>query len=78
MPITDGGLGLNMTDLTHNRGKAKIVDSLQEPVIIHKKSSKGGKVKSSQGIQHRNQPQPSTSSQATGTTWRPVVHCSAC
>ena len=73
MPITNEGLGLNMSDPTHNRGKAKIVDSLLKPVILHKKSSKGGKVKSSQGIQPRNQPPLSTSSQATGTTWRPVV-----
>ena len=78
IPITDGGLGLNMSDPTHNRDKAKIVDSLLKPVILHKKSSNRGKVKSSQGIQPRNQPQQSTSSQATGTTWRPVVHCSAC
>ena len=42
--ITNRGLGLNMTDPIHNRGKAKIVDSLQEPVILHKKSSKGGKI----------------------------------
>ena len=46
-PITNEGLGLNMTDTTHNRGKAKIIDALQEPVILHKKLSKGGKVKSS-------------------------------
>ena len=78
MPITDRELGLNMTDPTHNRGKIKIVKSLLEPVILHKKSSKGGKVKHSQGIQPRNQPQPSTSSQVMGTTWRPVVYCSAC
>ena len=44
-PITNEGLGLNMTDQTHNRGKAKIIDSLQKPVILNKKSSKGGKVK---------------------------------
>ena len=43
-PITNEGLGLNMTDPNHNRGKAEIIHSLQEPVILHKKSSKGGKV----------------------------------
>ena len=44
-PITDGGLGLNTSDLTHNRGKATIVNSLTEPQEPTKKSLKGGKVK---------------------------------
>ena len=78
MPIPDGGLGLNISDLTHNRGKASIVSSFANPGEIQKKSSKGGKVKSSQDAQPKNQPQLSTSSQATSSTWRPLVHCSAC
>ena len=61
-PITNGGLGLNTSDPTHNRGKAKIVNSFTEPQEPTKKSSKGGKVKSSQGAQPKNIIQPSTSS----------------
>ena len=77
-PIPNGGLGLNISDLTHNKGKASIVDSLANSEEIQKKSSKGGKVKSSQGAQPKNKPQLSTSSQATSNTCRPLVHCSAC
>ena len=47
-PITNGGLGLNTSDLTHNRGKVTIVNSPTEPQESTKKSSKGGKIKSSQ------------------------------
>ena len=79
MPITNGGLGLNKSDPTHNRGKVTIVNTpieLQEPT---QKSSKGGKVKSSQGAQKRNVIQPSTSSQTPSNgEWRTLVHCSAC
>ena len=75
---TQWRLGLNISDLTHNRGKASIVNLFANSDEIQKKSSKGGKVKSSQGAQPKNQPQPSTSSQATSNTWRPLVHCSAC
>ena len=78
MPIPNGGLGLNISDLTHNRGKAGIVNSFANPDETQKKSSKGGKVKSSQGAQPKNQPQLSTSSQATSSTWRTLVHCSGC
>ena len=78
MPIPDGGLGLNTSDPTHNRGKASIVNSFANLEDTQKKSSKGGKVKGSQGAQPKIQPQPSTSSQATSSTWRPLVHCSAC
>ena len=62
MPIMDGGLGLKKSDLTHNRGKATIVNSPTEPQEPTKKSSKGGKVKSSQGAQQGNIIQLSTSS----------------
>ena len=69
MPIPDGGLCLNTSDLSHNRGKANIINSF----------AKGGKVKSSQGAQPKDQPQLSTSSYTpSNNTWRPVVHCSAC
>ena len=77
-PIPDGGLGLNISNPTHNKGKASIVNSFVNSEEIQKKSSKGGKVKSSQGAQPKNQPQLSTSSQAISNTWRPLVHCSAC
>ena len=77
-PIPNGGLGLNISDLTHNRGKASIVSSFANPGEIQKKSLKGGKVKSSQDAQPKNQPQLSTSSQATSSRWSPLVHCSAC
>ena len=82
MPITDGGLCPNTSDPTHNRGKANIVNSFtnpQEPLEPQKKLLKGGKVKSSQGAQPKNQPQLSTSSHtSTNNTWRPLVYCSAC
>ena len=82
MPIRDRELCLNTLDLTHNRGKANIVNSFtnpQEPLKLQKKLSKGGKIKSSQGAQPRNQPQPSNSLHtSTNNTWRPLVHCSAC
>ena len=73
MPIPNGGLGLNTSDPTHNRGKAIIVNSFANPEETQKKSSKGGKVKSSQGTQPKNQTQPSTSSQATRSKLRPLV-----
>ena len=83
MPIPDGGLCPNTSDLTHNRGKANIVNSFRQiprSHSSHKRScQKVGKVKSSQGAQPKNQPQPSTSSHtSTNNTWRPLVHCSAC
>ena len=62
MPITNGGLGLNTSDPTHNRGKATIINSPTDPKKSTKKSSKGGKVKTSQGAQQRNIVQLSTSS----------------
>ena len=78
-PITDRGLGLNTSDLTHNRGKAKIVNSFTEPQEPPKKSLKGGKVKSSQGAQPKNVVQPSTSSHnPSDGELRPLVHCPAC
>ena len=78
-PIADLWLDLNTSDPTHNRGKAKIIDSFTEPQEPPKKSSKGGKVKSSQGNQNKNEPQLSTSSKtSTNDDWRPLVHCSAC
>ena len=60
-PITNGGLGLNKSDPTHNKGKATIVDSHTEPQEPTKKSSKRDKVKCSQGAQQRNIIQLSTS-----------------
>ena len=79
MPIADLWLDLNTSDLTHNRGKAKIIDSFTESQEPPKKSSKGGKIKSSKGIQHKNEPQLSTSSQTPSNgEWRTLVHCSAC
>ena len=81
-PYLMEGYVLNTSDPTHNRGKANIVNSFtnpQEPLKPQKKLSKGGKVKSSQGAQPKNQPQLSTSSHtSTNNTWRPLVHCSAC
>ena len=47
--ITDRGLGLNTSDLTHNRGKEKVVNPFTEPQEPPKKSLKGGKIKSLQG-----------------------------
>ena len=67
---------LNISTPTHNRGRANIINSFannQEQVETQKKSSKGGKVKSSQA---KSQPQPSTSTQVpTGNTGRPQVRC---
>ena len=60
-PIPDGGLCLNTSDPTHNRGKANIINSFTNPEEPQKNSSKGGKVKSSQGAQPKNQTQLSTS-----------------
>ena len=84
-PRPDRGLCPNTSDLTHNRGKANVVNSFRniqeplEPQEQDKKSSKGGKKKSSQGTQTKNQPQLSTSSHiSTNNTWRSLVHCSAC
>ena len=68
-PKHNGGLGLNISDPTHNKGKASIVNSFANSEEIQKKSSEGGKVKSSQDTQPKNQPQLSTSSQATSSTW---------
>ena len=82
MLIPDRGLCPKTSDLTHNRGKVNIVNSFtnpQEPLKSQRKLSKGGKAKSSQGAQPKNQPQPSTSSHtSTNNTWRPLVLCSAC
>ena len=79
MPIPDGVLCLNTSDLTHNRGKANIIYLFTKPEESQKKSSKGGKVKSSQGAQPKNQPQLSTSSHTpSNNTCRPLVHYSAC
>ena len=76
-PRPIGGADFNTLDPTHNRGKAKIIDSFTESQEPPKKSS--GKVKSSQENQHKNEPQPSTSSQTPSNgEWRPLVHCSAC
>ena len=74
-PILDGGLGLNTLDPTHNRGKVKIINSFTEPQEPPKKSLKGGKVKSSQGMQLKNEPKLSTSSHTpSNSSWRPLVH----
>ena len=62
---------MNTLDPTHNRSKAKIINSFttnQEQVETQRKSSKVGKVKSSHA---RSQAQPSTSMQ--GSTGRPQV-----
>ena len=40
-PITDGGLGLNTSDLIHNRGKVKIVNLPTESQEPMKKSFEG-------------------------------------
>ena len=74
MPKPVGEADLNISDPTHNRGRANIINSFannQEQVKTQKKSSKGGKVKSSQA---KIQPQPGTSTQVpTGNTGRPQV-----
>ena len=70
-PKPVGEADLNISDTTHNRGRANIINSFtnnQEQVETQKKSSKGGKVKSSQA---KSQPQPGTSTQVpTGNTGR--------
>ena len=79
MPKPVGETDLNISDPTHNRGRANIIYSFannQEQVETQKKSSRGGKVKSSQA---KNQPQPGTSTQVpTGNTARLQVQCTAC
>ena len=79
MPKSVGEIELKISDPTHNRGRANIVNSFannKDQVGTQKKSSKGGKVKSSQA---KGQPQPSTSNQGpTGNTGRPQVQCTAC
>ena len=78
-PRTTGGANFNTSDPTHNRGKAKIINSFTESQDSPNKSSKGGKIKSSQGVQHEREPQLSTSSKTTSNDeWRPLFHCSAC
>ena len=50
-PRPNGGVAVNTSDPTHNRGKANIVNSFvnnQDQVQKQRKLSKGGKVKSSQ------------------------------
>ena len=47
-PRPVGGADFNTSDPTHNRGKVKIIDSFTESQEPPKKSSKGGKIKSSQ------------------------------
>ena len=75
----DGGAAVNTSDPTYNRGKANIVNSFvnnQDQVQKQRKSSKGGKVKSSQT---KSQPQSSISTQVpSGNTGRPQVCCSTC
>ena len=64
-PRPQGGSQLNSSDPTYNRGKAQMINSftdLQDMQDQEKKSSKGGKKKSSQGAQSKNQPKLSTSS----------------
>ena len=73
MPKPVGETDLNILDPTHNSGRANINSfaNNQEQVETQKKSSKGGKAKSSQA---KSQPQPSTSTQVpTGNTGRPQV-----
>ena len=69
-----GDANLNILHSTHNRGRANIINSFtnnQEQVGRQKKSSKGGKAKSSPA---KSEPQPSTSTQVpTGNTGRPQV-----
>ena len=76
MPKPVGKAKMNISDPTHNRGKAKIINSFvntQEQIETHKESSKGGKVKSSKA---KSQAQASTSTQ--GYTGRPQMQCTAC
>ena len=70
------GTDLNISDLTHNRGKINRINSFtttQEWMDTEIKQSKGGPVKSSDARSHS---QPSTSTQ--GETHRPQVNCTAC
>ena len=70
------GVDMNTWDPTHNRGKAKIIDSFatnHEWVETQRKPPKGGKVKSSGD---RSQAQPSISTKVS--TGRPQEHCTAC
>ena len=76
-PRKVGGSNFNNSDPTHNRGKAKMVDSFAG-ISDQLKQTKGGKKKSSQDAQAK-QPQPGTSSHISPrNTGRPQVHCSAC
>ena len=78
-PRPDRGAAFNTSDPTHSRGKVNIVNLFVNnwnQVQKQRKSSKGGKVKSSQT---KSQPQPGTSTQVpSGNTDRPQVHCSTC
>ena len=55
-PIANLWLDLNTSDPTQNRGKAKIIDSFTESQKPTKKLLKGGKIKSSQGIHTKMNP----------------------
>ena len=44
-PRPIGGADFNTLDPTHNRGKAKIINSFTESQELPKKLSKGGKIK---------------------------------
>ena len=75
-PRKVGGSNFNNSDLTHNRGKAKIVDSFAG-ILDQLKQTKGCKIKNSQSDQTNTQ--PSTSSHISPrNTGRPQAHCSAC
>ena len=70
------GTDLNISDLTHNRGKINRINSFttnQEWTDTEIKQSKGGPVKSSDTRSHS---QPSTSIQ--GESHRPEVYCTTC
>ena len=74
-----GGADFNTSDPVHNRGNVKIINSFTESQEPPNKLSKGGNIKSSQGVQHEREPQPSTSSKTSSNDkWRPLVHFSAC
>ena len=84
-PRKKEGSGLHISDPTHNRSKAKIIDSFQgisdqlKLQEINKEQPKGGKKMSSQGAQTKSQQQPSTNSHISPrNAGRPQVHCSAC
>ena len=55
-PIPNEGLGQNISDLTHNRGKANIINSFTNAKETEKKSSKGGMVKNLQITQPKTKP----------------------